>query len=758
MSGSSNFFPKNPSLLSGWNAFQKAVDPLIKATSFEPKIATERSEELYKIAKNYRSAIFEDKSAKTLTQKQLSKEERTQILYEKQKAFQKALIEKNIPFPMILKALEILSSQEVQCFDQLKCSLSKTSRIFLELFIYKCSIEKRHIYKSTVTDIQKQLKKVLSTLPKKEVETRFALQCSAAATKKLEPGKGKWTEVVRDHRSPIAKGIAEMALSASPTSINLSVLVSPLVDLSVRIYKEIEEKWYKDIWALSWHGAENVPDETAFNHLSPFLEDADKHKYLAQQASYLFMQIIQSPEADLKLKRRVFEGNFPSLLTLSQIEKQEIKLFGKITLRKDPFWRVRYVTIKHLATLVKEKDPNFEKASLRKLAARFHREKHPYLDDLLSSTILGLIYENQDKQPIKSSDIDGKIKKSQSREQEVDEKIRLYNKNLVPNRRKLNTTTRGDGACAIHALLGKKIKNEYVFYSPKPTGDVQRDAKDHFVNAFQEAVKQAHFKKEIIDCLDEYFSRESKDYRSLIAGLDLSSSQKQDLYSFYVQVLDSPEIDKELFELLRKAASATKGWDKLEDQELAQQLKKDQKQCLDAFEPVRKQVFSWAKEKGIKALDATKKNLRKFERSRDKTKRNYLLEHRSKYFAGIKPSSYYLTDNELKLASLLFNKQVTLISRGTKRTIGSSTGEEVTILHEGLHYSRIDSSERQEQGTSTQNAQLTKVDRDEYAKHEKLLYLEKEGLEAQQHRLKRLKTMLEKSSNALSSSSSSNNN
>lgn len=284
---------------------------------------------------------------------------------------------KEIVIPFVLNLTEILGRSEIQGYDKLKRELSKTTLIFLELMVYQCGQQGRRIYKEDVDRMRSTFAKVKGTLPDTEVETRFYVRCAEASVQKLDVGIGKWKEVAKAHAGDLVKGAITALLTAPAFGANTAApLISPLIDLSITIYKNLEKGWHRDVWALRWHCAgKRITTKVQLDEVKPLMKhfkgtNRDTY-YLSFCISQMFMEIYKNPATTEDLRKTVFDGEEMSLLKLAELYQEE-------QLGDDSFWKTRYITLSYLAKIAEDRikgHEGYRKASIRAILLRWINEQ-----------------------------------------------------------------------------------------------------------------------------------------------------------------------------------------------------------------------------------------------------------------------------------------------------------------------------------------------------------------------------------------------
>ncbi|MGZ3633797.1 MAG: CHAT domain-containing protein, partial [Parachlamydiaceae bacterium] len=278
----------------------------------------------------------------------------------------------------------------------------------------------------------------------------------------------------------------------------------------------------------------------------------------------------------------------------------------------------------------------------------------------------------------------------------------------------IRNKTRGDGACAIHALLGELCEGQWVYL---PAGEaiesqasIQIKAKEAFLEAIIQAKIEGRSIPLIVECLHDFFQEKNEEYRQFLDNLQKEKdTAKGTLIEFYHGLLNTTLAQgiqgQNLVLLLRKGAEGaidaeetekSKRWKQMKDAELFQELKSDKIACYNAFETVRESFMEWLKKESkgkFFTFQDILKNLNKALEEMDKQQEAYLLDEAcwETYVKEVVDSLYYLTDRELELAACLFNKKVVLcLEEGQRPLNRDATGEKIVIHHRGQHYSRLE--------------------------------------------------------------------
>lgn len=269
------------------------------------------------------------------------------------------LQQRKISFPVVHLLVELVSLPQIQCEDALKREMSKTLCVVAELAVFQFVLQGRRVYRETVDTIRGNLRKVIDTLPLKEVHARHDLRRTKSAVKKLNIGIGTWKEFGRDTAKDFAGSLLEVAFSASLSGASLTPLAPTIIRAVKGFYNALEDSWYKDVWFLNWQQLK-ITSEDQFSAIKEKLKTlAQKNHQFAFCLSQLLYDLVRSseilPEFKDKLifgpwvekKGKQVRGDDVSLRVLAKIKGSV-----KIPLKKESFWDTRYATLTYLKDLI----------------------------------------------------------------------------------------------------------------------------------------------------------------------------------------------------------------------------------------------------------------------------------------------------------------------------------------------------------------------------------------------------------------------
>ena len=283
--------------------------------------------------------------------------------------------------------------------------------------------------------------------------------------------------------------------------------------------------------------------------------------------------------------------------------------------------------------------------------------------------------------------------------------------------------TRGQGSCAIHALLGEEIGGIYRF----PGDDLSSSAhaKSHFTDAIPKALIEDPFIKEtFLEVIKGYLSQLSQKDHS--ADMLYQSEQGRILKQQWLAINEryDPEIKKLEYEeaLLWFSMIELKGNKEDETSLILDQLVSDMSTLTVSASPdqeSRETVLQSIKanptyitnkvngntEAYLRLIEANpnkekilklRENQNQLRTKREEERDSFILsaEMVSHYIFVVNNPLFYLNTNEIKLAAQLFNKSVIIVAYKEKRIEPTeiinqdAASEPIFIHHRGVHFSR----------------------------------------------------------------------
>jgi hypothetical protein len=259
--------------------------------------------------------------------------------------------------------------------------------------------------------------------------------------------------------------------------------------------------------------------------------------------------------------------------------------------------------------------------------------------------------------------------------------------------------TEGDGACGLHALLGTKKKDKYIYNAPNPNEAVRQlfaKALEDRYEGFQDAYTEA-----LVALLKDYLDKKpsifvKRVFGSLKAEIDGLRGEIEKLRQKERQLKDTQEtqfteaLDSDNEELERCLGTSINIL-RTESNRRNGAFRNNLDDVLNALEGT---------DEG-EALTQTQTDLRQLEVEREALYTTLVQkpEVLRAYLAACQDEGYYFSDKELCLAAHLFHKRVKIYAHRYLDEVfdpmvgGPEEGEEVVIFHKRIHYSRCENSE-----------------------------------------------------------------
>lgn len=280
--------------------------------------------------------------------------------------------------------------------------------------------------------------------------------------------------------------------------------------------------------------------------------------------------------------------------------------------------------------------------------------------------------------------------------------------------------TKGEGSCALHALLGEEIAGMYQFPGDKSTSSAR--AKSHFTEKLVSHLKEKSSVQDIFsEVIQDYLNASDESAKMLFHN----STEGEALRQQWVDL--GKKHKKSILELNSQEAKVWLPLVQAENSTIFEQMMVYIGQIEDNTSPYfkksRDEVLEMMRRNPCLILDKVRENSTTFlkllqEKQSKKEilnlieKRNDLIEGQNKekaqfilsekliehYVTTLKDPSFYLNTNEIKLAAELFNKNVLIMVSAEKDIMPSEyiskspfDGKEpIVIHHKGVHFSRCD--------------------------------------------------------------------
>ncbi len=277
--------------------------------------------------------------------------------------------------------------------------------------------------------------------------------------------------------------------------------------------------------------------------------------------------------------------------------------------------------------------------------------------------------------------------------------------------------TRGNGSCALHALLGQETSGVYRF----PGNDCDVEAKKYFTNALKEALEKCdegvitHF----ISIMMDYWSDASKENSTFEARLLFAttpaghnfSKQLRELQTGCQQQIEAIQVKKAVCWL-----SLAEGSKEIADRLMAEVKADQERQAGPYIGKTREEIWQVLSVSPIKILNIIETKVDDFldllkqdDRANMDQLESALVAIRDKrntgeqslirseavikhYVDAVTKPEFFLNTHEIKLAAQLFNKNVLIFASQpielSETVDEGAASEPIAIYHHGAHFSR----------------------------------------------------------------------
>ena len=278
-------------------------------------------------------------------------------------------------------------------------------------------------------------------------------------------------------------------------------------------------------------------------------------------------------------------------------------------------------------------------------------------------------------------------------------------------------STKPDGTCGLHALLGELNEGEYVCLE---------DPRQAFIQKIRENFQDARVKGAILEILLGYLNAQEDPSSKMLfespegnrlnqAFLEIRNrfqtqvkALKEEEASLWLQ--EMPSIREKVLEEARKSAQ----YAEMEEEAILNALRESKLKLLDLISPER-EPFSrllGSEKKGqivSKALEQ-QEALERWSDAEAHFLTNQLYPH---YLIALASGEFFLNTQEVALAALLFHKKAQVVHAGgaaaTEVIFPDGEGEPTIIYHEGCHFSRCTPCTQEETAILTDPEKLRRV-------------------------------------------------
>ncbi|NGX31830.1 MAG: hypothetical protein K940chlam8_01213 [Chlamydiae bacterium] len=325
-----------------------------------------------------------------------------------------------VPLDISVQLIDTLALDEIQLENDLKLALAKTARIFVELVLKKILIQGREIYPSTIKEVVEKLDKVLSTLPKTEVATKYELKCCKAAAV-------LWESPTQFLKGFVRKFWKDSLLMMIKTDVTKSFEM--LGDLFGQLSFDLKTSWCVKASSMNWKAIGVAQGRYSLKKLFEGLDKGwkqDSHLSFGLVEA-LALIILKSPDH----RKSALEGAQEEGAThVGLVDFVTWNIPSKTG--RDKAWKVRYRAIEHLGEFQNDNELSsiciraLVKVALNENGSRIH-------------TLLGKVFEKcEDKanlaQTISISEIEKCV--TENAEKQKTSKERLKKKEEVLDREK----------------------------------------------------------------------------------------------------------------------------------------------------------------------------------------------------------------------------------------------------------------------------------------------------------------------------------
>jgi len=261
-------------------------------------------------------------------------------------------------------------------------------------------------------------------------------------------------------------------------------------------------------------------------------------------------------------------------------------------------------------------------------------------------------------------------------------------------------STRADGACALHALFGTRVNNSYVYIKPGTVDDdtTQISTKQNFLSCMLDILNTSlPLKDVLINCMEEALTI-TEEYKHHLDNINKElattknhiRSQFTNGFYYYCR--------QQLAELFSNSCKSE--YKKLEEAFFAQSdVSEHFMNCFHAnYNKIKEDFSNDAIWKGILYLQEQQINA---EGRRESEKRAFVERRFDLYSREVQKSSYYLCQNEVRLASELLPPETKVLIffdrfQGPHVIHPEGKGAIIAIEHSmayhplGQHFSRLE--------------------------------------------------------------------
>jgi hypothetical protein len=268
-------------------------------------------------------------------------------------------------------------------------------------------------------------------------------------------------------------------------------------------------------------------------------------------------------------------------------------------------------------------------------------------------------------------------------------------------------TTVGDGACALHALLGQEVFGEFEFFGPGE--DIQQEVKPLFLekirdfedNSFLLKILKGHLHAQNDPSSNLLFSNQQgtllkHEYHEIKANFQpiLEELSLREAQLWTDQLILSQFKEK----ILQEAIESIQNTGKL-DPQIIDEIRSEPVLILNAINANRDAFSQGLSAKKKQQLAQIKADYQKALDDREKAEKDYLLQKVYPHYEAIfQTPEFFLNTEELELAAKVFEKKTQVVKHSDSGEIEAATAvlnseldsDLILIYHQGVHFSRCE--------------------------------------------------------------------
>ena len=284
--------------------------------------------------------------------------------------------------------------------------------------------------------------------------------------------------------------------------------------------------------------------------------------------------------------------------------------------------------------------------------------------------------------------------------------------------------TRGQGSCALHALLGEENGGVYRYAGDDRSSSAR--VKKHYTDTLAASlVENANIQGLFINSVRAYLNESLKPVRGgdpcahmlftdtaegrYIKGrwqalqdyhhaqIEQRKSEEGELWSPLVETNQNGIFDRIMVEVLENQARGVGSYVGMDEGEVRAVLLSDPKRILDIVSSEREAFLALLSPEASGLITPAHQNLLGALQMREGDEERFILHARVKanYIATVNKPAFYFNTTEINLSAHLFNKKVQVVASRHGGVVptellmnAGAEGETIIIHHQGAHFSR----------------------------------------------------------------------